>query len=70
MIEQWNDIKNKVRRWWLRLLILLHPLMKRFQSLPWERLAPLKKLNPFKYIKRMDWYIIKKFIGTYIILLP
>lgn len=66
MIEQWNDIKNKVRRWWLRLLILLHPLMKRFQSLPWERLAPLKKLNPFKYIKRMDWYIIKKFIGTYI----
>ena len=66
MIEQWNDIKNTVRRWWLRLLILLHPLMKRFQSLPWERLAPLKKLNPFKYIKRMDWYIIKKFIGTYI----
>lgn len=66
MIEQWNDIKNKVRRWWLRLLILLHPLMKRIQSLPWERLAPLKKLNPFKYIKRMDWYIIKKFIGTYI----
>jgi len=26
----------------------------------------LKKYNPFQYIKRMDWYIIKKFIGTYI----
>ncbi len=26
----------------------------------------LKYLNPFRYIKRIDWYIIKKFIGTYI----
>lgn len=25
----------------------------------------LKYLNPFRYIKRIDWYIIKKFIGTY-----
>lgn len=66
MTELWNDIKKKVRRWWLQLLILLHPFIKRLQGLPWERLAPLKKLNPFRYIKRMDWYIIKKFIGTYI----
>lgn len=66
MIERWNDIKKKVRRWWLQLLILLHPFIKRLQGLPWERLAPLKKLNPFRYINRMDWYIIKKFIGTYI----
>ena len=28
-------------------------------------LRVLKYLNPFRYIKRMDWYIIKKFIGTY-----
>lgn len=28
-------------------------------------LLVLKYLNPFRYIKRMDWYIIKKFIGTY-----
>ncbi len=28
-------------------------------------LQVLKYLNPFRYIKRMDWYIIKKFIGTY-----
>ena len=25
----------------------------------------LRFLNPFRYIKRMDWYIIKKFLGTY-----
>lgn len=28
-------------------------------------LSVLKYLNPFRYIKRIDWYIIKKFIGTY-----
>ncbi len=28
-------------------------------------LKVLKILNPFRYIKRIDWYIIKKFIGTY-----
>ena len=26
----------------------------------------MKYANPFRYIKRLDWYIIKKFIGTYI----
>ena len=31
-----------------------------------KKLAFLKFLNPFRYIKRIDWYIIKKFIGTYI----
>ena len=25
----------------------------------------LKYLNPFRYIKRIDWYIIKKFVGYY-----
>ena len=25
----------------------------------------LRFLNPFRYIKRMDSYIIKKFVGTY-----
>ncbi len=29
------------------------------------RLSFLNVLNPNKYIKRLDWYIIKKFIGTY-----
>lgn len=30
------------------------------------KLAFIKKLNPRNYIKLLDWYIIKKFIGTYI----
>lgn len=29
-------------------------------------LAWLKYLNPFRYLKILDWYIIRKFIGTYI----
>ena len=62
----------KIRRLWLKLLIVLHPLIKRLRpfakkvrQLPWHRLVWLKKLNPFRYIKRMDRYIIYKFIGTY-----
>lgn len=52
MRKKWNDIVRKMRLLWKRL--------------PWERLAFLRRYNPFLYIKRMDWYIIKKFIGTYI----
>ncbi len=33
--------------------------------IPWERMAWMRKINPFRFIKRMDWYIINKFIGTY-----
>ena len=52
MKEKWNRIVRRLRLLWKRL--------------PWNRLEPLKKNNPFQYVKRMDWYIIKKFIGTYI----
>lgn len=31
-----------------------------------KRLSPLGFLNPGRYIKVLDWYIIRKFIGTYI----
>jgi putative membrane protein len=31
-----------------------------------KRLTWLCYINPLRYIKRLDWYIIKKFIGTYI----
>ncbi len=49
---------------------LRHNILKTYRQIPWQRLAWVKKcfstLNPFRFIKRMDWYIIKKFIGTYI----
>jgi lipopolysaccharide export system permease protein len=56
----WN-----IRRQWRRFVKLLMPLIVWLRQLPWHKLAPLKKLNPFRYIKRMDSYIIYKFIGTY-----
>ena len=31
-----------------------------------KNLTWLRYINPLRYIKRLDWYIIKKFIGTYI----
>ena len=54
-----------LRRQWRRLITLILPLIVWLRKLPWHKLAPLKKLNPFRYIKRMDRYIIYKFIGTY-----
>ena len=66
MKEKFREILTKMRYWWLQLLVMLHPIMKRLCQLPWHRLAWLKQLNPLRYVKRMDWYIIKKFIGTYI----
>ena len=32
----------------------------------WERMQWTQTFKPLKYIKILDWYIIKKFIGTYI----
>jgi lipopolysaccharide export system permease protein len=66
MKEKLKKIWNKMRRLWIRLLILLSPLAKLWHRLPWHRLAWMKKLNPFLYVKRMDRYIIYKFIGTYV----
>ena len=33
--------------------------------IPWDKASWMKKYNPFRFIKRLDWYIINKFIGTY-----
>lgn len=30
-----------------------------------KKLNWMKYLNPFRHLKILDWYIIKKFIGTY-----
>ena len=37
-----------------------------WNRIPWEKIAWLKAYNPFRFIKRIDWYIINKFIGTYV----
>lgn len=60
------DIKRIIRLLWLKLQIISQPLSAWLGRLPWEKLEPLKKVNPFRYVKRMDRYIIYKFIGTYI----
>ena len=61
-----KKLLKRIRTLWMKLLILLHPLMKWLRRLPWHKLAWMKHLNVFKHVKRLDWYIIKKFIGTYI----
>lgn len=64
-----NKIKAifcKLKHLWMKVLILLHPLIKWLRRLPWHKLSWMRKLNPFRNVKRLDWYIIKKFIGTYI----
>jgi lipopolysaccharide export system permease protein len=30
-----------------------------------RKMSWIRILNPFRYVKKLDWYIIKKFIGTY-----
>ena len=61
-----KGILRKLKKLWLKLLIMLHPLIKWLRRLPWHKLSWMRKLNPFRNVKRLDWYIIKKFIGTYI----
>lgn len=52
----------KAGRWMRRHFAWLTPWMA------WlgRKLSFLRILNPNKYIRRIDWYIIRKFIGTYI----
>ena len=49
-----------------RLRDIIQKAQQLLNRIPWEKMAWLKKYNPFRYVKRMDWYIINKFIGTYV----
>lgn len=68
----------KLRRWFSRHPVWLHCFFRWVVShTRWLQhatkwvghklrfLRVLRYLNPFRYIKRLDWYIIRKFIGTY-----
>lgn len=59
MKEKLRAIVTRLKRPWRKLKLW-------WNKLPWERVAFLKKYDPLQYIQLMDWYIIKKFIGTYI----
>lgn len=50
--------------WTARHTRLLQRILKWIGHL-FRFLRVLKYLNPFRYIKKIDWYIIRKFIGTY-----
>lgn len=70
-----NRRQYKARRWlshhpaWLHRFfhwIANHTrLLQRTMRWIGRKLGFMKHLNPFRYIKTIDWYIIKKFIGTY-----
>lgn len=68
--------KYRMLRWLSKHPVWLHKLIAWLsrntlwlrRGITWiaHKLSFLGYLNIFRYIKRLDWYIIKKFIGTYI----
>lgn len=66
-----RKMKRKNIRRFRRLLKMLRWLRIHlnwlFTAMAWtgRKLRWMRYLNPFKYVKILDWYIIKKFIGTY-----
>lgn len=57
----WKSLHKKAIHLWNKM-----PWLQKVLHWLGTKLSFMKILNPFRYIKRMDWYIIKKFIGTYI----
>ncbi|MBO5602480.1 MAG: LptF/LptG family permease [Prevotella sp.] len=47
--------------------IIKNILRKIILAFKWlgRKFSWMKKYNPLRYLKKLDWYIIKKFIGTY-----
>lgn len=66
--------KRKLRRWLKALRWTRHHTTWLMVAMAWigrqlrwmkRKLSWMRVLNPFSYLKRLDWYIIRKFIGTY-----
>lgn len=81
MNKSYRQIKRhrrhyKIARWLSRHPIWLHRFLNWVyrhtsgfrRAFGWmrQRMQWMRVLNPLRYIKILDWYIIKKFIGTYI----
>ena len=49
-----------------RLIGIWQKAQQLLNRIPWKKAAWLKRFNPLREVKRMDWYIINKFIGTYV----
>lgn len=80
-MRNYKELRRHRRRYRMQRWMSKHPVwLHRFfgwlsqhtlwlrKALAWigGKLSFLGYLNVFRYIKRLDWYIIKKFIGTYI----
>lgn len=57
-VRQSTDKARRVIKNILRKIILAFNWLGR-------KFSWMKKYNPLRYLKKLDWYIIKKFIGTY-----
>ena len=81
MNKSYRQIKRHRRRYKIARWLSRHPIwLHRFlnwvyrhtsgfrRAFGWmrQRMQWMRVLNPLRYIKILDWYIIKKFIGTYI----
>ena len=63
-MKDFGKLRRHTKRY--RRLRTLSHIGKRASSYAKKWLPWLRYLNPFSYLKRLDWYIIKKFIGTYV----
>jgi len=59
--EAFHSIGEKMA--WMRPLIRKIGILLAWMA---HKLRWMKYLNPFRYVKKLDWYIIRKFVGTYI----